>query len=307
MTIAFGGGLPSQTVALSAPGGVPSVQMFQDQTAVSSLDFGSVALGSQVTKRLGLFNPGSAPAVVLQILATGNFSTPAVSRSVQAVGLPNPSPFVVPFFAVPITFKPTTFGPQSGQLIVRDAAFNSPHIVQLTGNGAGDFSLQPSVSATSITVNAGSTATYTLVLANAQGFSGSGTFSCSGLPAGTTCTATPSSFSFSGTASSQNVSFAVTTTAATASARPIHVWWPFAAMFAAIFLLPARARRATKLYMLAAMAICLGLVACGGGGGPKPGPTPGPSGPTPPGTYALTFTANSGSVQHSTVVTLQVK
>ena len=303
MKIAFGGGLPSQTVALSAPGGVPNVQLFNDLTQVNSLDFGTVAIGSQVTKTLGLFNPGSAPAVVLQILTTGDFSTPAVSRSVQGVGRPMPSPVFIPFFQVPITFKPTAFGPQSGQLIVRDAAFNSPHIVQLTGNGSGDFSLQPSASPTSVTVHAGGTATYTLVLANAAGFSGSGTFSCSGLPTGTTCTATPSTFSFSGIASSQNISFAITTTAASAAANSNHGWWAFGAFFAAMFLLPARARRYRGRYKLAALAICIGLAACGGGssqGGPPPGPTP-------PGTYALTLTAGSGSVQHSATVTLVVQ
>ncbi|MGC2698018.1 MAG: hypothetical protein WA738_19705, partial [Candidatus Angelobacter sp.] len=307
MTIGFAGGLPSQTVSLSSSGGAPSMQLFLDQTAVSSLDFGSVAVGSQATTTLGLFNPGTAPAVLLQILATGDFSTPAVSKSVQLVGRPVPSPVFVPFFQVPVTFKPTGFGPRTGQLIVRDAAFNSPHIVTLTGNGVGDFSLQPTAAPELVAVNAGGIATYTLVLSNAQGFSGSGSFTCSGLPAGTTCTASPSAFSFSGTASTQNVSIQVTTTAATSSVQPLNIWgWGLTCVIAGLFLLPARTQRSARKYLLTVMvAACLGIASCGGGA--KGGPVTGPQGQTPSGTYALTITATSGSIQRSTGVTLQVR
>ncbi|HEY2169077.1 MAG TPA: hypothetical protein VGJ30_05585, partial [Candidatus Angelobacter sp.] len=226
LTIGFGGGLPSQTVSLIAPGGTPQLQVFLNLGAVTTYDFGPVALGSQATVTLGLFNVGSAPSSLVQISANGDFTTPVVSRSVLlATGAPQPSPVFIPFFQVPVTFKPTVGGARTGQLIVQDEAFNSPHIVQLSGNAVGDFSLQTGASPASVTVTAGGTATYTLVLANAPGFSGSGSFSCTGLPTGTRCSATPATFSFSGVASTQNISIAVSTTGPTASARPSNNLW----------------------------------------------------------------------------------
>jgi hypothetical protein len=305
MTIAFGGGLPSQTVSLSAPAGSPNLELFLGTKAVTSFDFGAVAVGSQATVTLGLFDPSPAPAVLLQILASGDFSTPAVSKSVQLPSAPSNSPFFVPFFAVPVTFKPSAPGARTGQLIVQDTAFNSPHIVQLTGTGVSDFSLQPAALPASFTVTAGGTATYALLLSSAQGFSGSGSLTCSGLPAGTTCTPSPASFTFSGTALTQNISVNVTTTGTTASTRPVSSWnLGLAAMIAGVFLVYSCTGRTPKLLMLSTMvALCLAISACGGN---KSGPVQGPPGSTPPGTFVLTITATSGSTQRVVNVTLQV-
>ena len=68
-------------------------------------------------------------------------------------------------------------------------------------------------------------------------------------------------------------------------------------------------RRATRLTALMLLALCalLLLQACGGGGGgssSQPG-TPQPG--TPSGTYTITVSAQSGTVQHTTTVTLVVQ
>jgi hypothetical protein len=314
LNIGFGGGLPSQAVSLLAPGGTPNVQLFLGLNQVTSVDFGSVVVGSQAAVTLGLFDPGSAPAILRQISTTGDFSSPAISPSILLPGQPFPSPVFIPFFQVPVTFRPTGSGTRIGQLIVQDAAFNSPHIVQLTGIAVTDFSLQPNAIPDVVAVRGGDTANYTLVLANAQGFSGSGTFACSGLPTGAACAVTPASFSFSGAAGTQNISVAVTTTGAVASARPgSMLWWAMSGAFGAVLLVETRRNarnrrnRATIVFVVLALMVCsAALISCGGGKS-SGGPTPGPPGQTPSGTFALTVTATSGNISRSAPITLQVR
>ncbi|MCU1254636.1 MAG: hypothetical protein JWM83_935 [Candidatus Angelobacter sp.] len=314
LNIGFAGAQPSQTVSLSAPGGAPNVQLFLGLNQITTLDFGPVAIGSQAATTLGLFDPGSAPAILQQILTTGDFSTPAVPPSILLPGGPVPSPVFIPFFQVPVTFKPSGSGTRTGQLIVLDAAFNSPHIVQLTGTAVSDFSLQPSTIPDVVTVSGGGTANYMLVLANAQGFSGSGTFTCSGLPAGTACSIAPASFSFSGSAGTQNISVAVTTTGSVVSTRPASsiLWWGMPGVLGALLMVGSRRNirspknRSTIVLMLSVMVCCASLTSCGGGKS-SGGPVPGSPGQTPPGTFALTVTATSGNLSRSAPITLQVR
>ena len=167
-----------------------------------------------------------------------------------------------------------------------------------------DFVLSvPSGSPSSQTVSPGGTANYSLQLAP----SGASTFlsdialSVSGLPAGATATITPQSVSAG--ASQTNVSLSVQVPGQNASLRHSEVFALQVAPLAAGFLLlfgktrkPIGKRALNLLLLVLTAASVLGISACGGNS----------SAPPPP-TYTLNMKATSGTLSHSTTLTLTVK
>jgi hypothetical protein len=175
---------------------------------------------------------------------------------------------------------------------------------------------------TSSSVQAGGTANYSVQVSSLSGFLGAVSLSCSGAPSHAICSVSSSSVFLFDTAIA-TFTLTVTTKAPSApslilargpASPPQSRWrlglWP--ALLGLIFVAALTRRRqkraracASALSPLAAVLMCLVFLAgCGGGG---PAPPPPPSGGTPPGTYTLTVTAASGSLTHSTTVTLIVK
>jgi hypothetical protein len=212
-----------------------------------------------------------------------------------------------------------------GQL---DIAMTDPTYAEVTillqapppGNGP-DFSLTATGS-TSVSVQPGGTASYPLQVTSLNGFIGTVSFSCSGAPANATC----SLLTYNGAAPEPNdflfatewglFQLSVQTTAPTMTSGGA-VWprgrWPlgmWAALLGLICLatwVHARPRSPRTCCSAAApLATLLTYVVlwagCGSGSA-----TPHPVGGTPPGTYTLTVTATSGSITHSTTVTLVVQ
>jgi len=208
-----------------------------------------------------------------------------------------------------VSFKPTATGSATGTLTVNTNAGNPT--VALSGTGE-DYSA-PTVdsSNTSKTVTAGSSATYNFTVAPV-GSSTSGTisFACSGLPSLASCSFSPASVA--NISSSQAVTMTITTTAPGANAAAggstlLMMWLVLPGMALMIPSKDKRGRRAKVLVMLmlaVGIATVLAMAACGGGGGSS---TPPPSPGTPKGTYTVTISATSGSVTHSTNVTLVVQ
>ena len=162
-------------------------------------------------------------------------------------------------------------------------------------------------------VQAGQTAQTTLTVAPGNGYTGTISFACAGLPTGASCSFSPVTLTVSsGSSTAQSTTLMIGTTA-TASAglfghSPIDPRLPCAFLLAAfataaMWRRPAGCnlitRRARLLTVLAVGGVA--LAACGGSGGGSPG-----SNATPPGSYIVNVTASDGSISRNFNYTLQV-
>jgi len=173
-----------------------------------------------------------------------------------------------------------------------------------------DFSV--GAATTTQTVPAGQSANYTITTAIVGGaFPGTVTFSASGLPTGAAASFNPASVN-AGTSTVMTV-----TTTSRGLAQIIHL--PRTPVFPLLMIVLgfalilttvawSKINRPTARRLVPAGAFCLLLISAGylsgcAGGFPKVGPNTG----TPAGTYPITVTAMSGTVQHTTTVTLIVQ
>jgi FG-GAP-like repeat len=295
-----------QTVSLSGVGGPTTVSFSPSSVTFPAQYVGTSGLPQTVT----VTNNGTTALIIS-----------SVNTSIADFGtLSNCSNAVPPGAncTIGVFFDPTTSGTRNGTLIVTDNFANSPQSIPLTGAGQ-DFSMAPSGSPTA-TVSPGQTANYTVAVAPAGGFKQTVSLSCSGAPAGSTCSV-PSSVTLDGS-SSTPVTVTVTTATTSGSLIGPSRLWP-AGMRLAMWLgfcgLPlvvlgaskaGRGHRRRALYALAfACLFSLGIAssACGGGngGGGNGG------GGVAAGTYNLTvtgsFTSGSSSLKHAANLTLVVQ
>jgi hypothetical protein len=161
---------------------------------------------------------------------------------------------------------------------------------------AGGFTL--SSSPNSLTVNSGNQGTVTLTATPLDGFNSTISFSCSGLPAGATCSFNPAQVTPSGAAVTTQLT--VSAGAQSATRRMPNPFLPVTAMAFAFCLIGWRRARSPLTPMLAVVLIGLGtMLACSsgassGGGG---------SNPT---TSTVTVAAAAGNIQQTTTITLTV-
>ena len=161
--------------------------------------------------------------------------------------------------------------------------------------------------------NPGGMGNLTLTINAVNGFNGSVSFSCAGLPSMSNCQFNPASVTGSG-----STSVTITTAAPSPAAllmpgnssKGLDGWWVSGSVaLAAIFLLGIWPRQRLLSFVL--FACFLTAVGCGGGSSVPsnvPPPSPPPSNPgTSPGTYTVTVTATSGALTHGINLTLTVQ
>ncbi len=267
-------------------------------------DFGSLDAGvTSATQSLTLTNSGSAPLNIRSVTATGDF---AATTTCGASVAPKAS------CAVNVTFNPTAAGARTGLLTIVDDATSGEVVIALSGTGTiPTLAITPaSGGATTATVTAGQTATYSLSIAATPGAAGTATLTCSGVPANATCTVSPSSLNLS---SGANATFTVTVNTQVVRTASLSFEGVKLASIGLAFLAPValvlttRRRRSYCVRACVLLLACMPLIAltgCGGGGG-----TPPPvqqTFTTPPGTYTLTVSATTGRATVSQPLTLIV-
>jgi N-acetylneuraminic acid mutarotase len=152
----------------------------------------------------------------------------------------------------------------------------------------------------SMTVTGGQSATTSISVTPANGFSSVVSFSCSGLPSGATCSFSPATVTPSGAAASTTVTVTTTTADAALHGNPRPLV-PVAALAALLCCFGFGKRRRLLVLLLVIGAAGLGLLGgCGGSG------SGGGGGGSQSATYTITVNATSGSLQHTATFSLTV-
>lgn len=257
-------------------------------TSASPLNIGTVALGGPDAADFAIENSGTCP--VAGTLPGGATCT------------------------VVLSFAPLSVGSRSATLSITDNALDSPQTVALTGTGT-DFSLGAATGgSTSAIVTAGQPTSYSLQINSISGFAGQVSLTCTGAPAGATCSVSPSQVNVAGAAAAFSVS--VTTAAAVAaqtvtppfSSKPHYLaaWTLFVlALIGLLYLAKPRTLRLQPFLSATVLGGALFVISCGGKGNAPPPPAGQPG--TPAGTYTLTVAGNVNGATRSTPLTLTVR
>lgn len=285
----------SQTVSLFGIGvAPPGVSL----SPTSALTFAATGVGiTSAPQTITLTNNGGVPLQLQSPVLTGDFAIVSGSNTCGTT-LPIGSACTMQ-----AAFTPTAGGPRTGTLTMADNSATSPHVLQLSGTGV-DFTLAANGS-TSLTIKSGQNAVFPLLLTSAANVPGTATFSCSGVPANSTCNVTPGSIALGGTAT---ISVTVDTGVSTSGANAAHHSELWFAMLLSLGFFAFRRRPGIPALAL----ICLLICAAGCGSGriiPPSGGSGQPSGnaTTPSGTYNIVVTASSAGLTRTVSLTLIVE
>jgi Abnormal spindle-like microcephaly-assoc'd, ASPM-SPD-2-Hydin len=302
--------LRTQTVALSGTGQAgPGISVAPDPLAFGGYGVGATTSPQVVT----LTNNGGSAISGVAASVTAGFSVASNScTGTLAVG--SACQFGV-------VFSPTTDGAASGTFLVQIGSSSQSYSVPVSGFG-DDFTLAVA-GATSQTVTSGETVTYSLSTTPLSGTSGQIAFSCSGVPAGASCTLNPSQGAVSGQAALDATLTIVTGQTGTSAASGKQVpFWPevFYGLIPCMGIGLRRLRRkslarlAGLLFLAGGLGFMTvaGLSGCGvsssGGSSSNSGSgTGGGSQITPSGSYPITVTASMPGLQKTVQVTLIVE
>jgi hypothetical protein len=275
------------------------------QLSASTLNFGTQSIKTtSAAQPVTVTNIGSTALTISSVTASGDFSeTDNCSKAPIQPGTN---------CLINVTYSPTAAGPTTGALAVNDDVAGSPQVVLLNGTG-----LQPDFAMTSTpvssTVVAGNSTTFTVNISSISGYNQAIALACSGVPTGTMCSIAPGTVTPNANGSATatvTITTGVRTLVPPIMSVPTRPVLPFTLLLMlctlATFTLLLALMRLQRRYpvivpfcalVFAALVIgaCNGGTSAGGGSG------------TPAGTYQIVIKGTSGSLSHSTTMSLQVK
>ena len=280
--------------------------------SASSLTFGDqLCTTTSSAQNVTLTNTGDAVINISSIFASGEFAvTNDCGASVAAAAS----------CTITVSFTPKVIGARTGSVTIVTDAPGSPHGIELSGTAVELSLMVTAASQLEKTIEAGETATFQMTLV-ADGVTEMCFLSCSGAPAGATCTVEPAEMGLGGPVTTTVVA-SVRTTARTSGAATFpgptgrNPWQPWFFVFVVVVsMVEAMRRRGSIIPTLRLKRDYVGLgaillmvslwTACGTGGMENAG---GGTGGTPPGTSTLTVTVRTSSGQSmSAAVTLNVR
>ncbi len=282
----------------------------------SSLTFDSVASGnSSQAQTVTISNTGPDSMQISSIAINGvnrsDFSE--TDNCLPAIGSNSSC-------AINVVFKPSGNGSRTATLLISGDAANLPQQVALIGTGLAavpDFDVKAAPN--SATVQRGQAAAFALTVTPQGGFSQALTFTCAGLPSGTSYTFSPGSVTPNGGPVATTLKVATTAPSGHAALIvPAFNWFRLqgGALAAAMVFFFSRRRRkpdggrygsSMLMILLVALLFC---AACGGGAGSTSSFGSTGADGTPLGTSQITVTSTSGSgstaVQHTVTLSLTV-
>jgi N-acetylneuraminic acid mutarotase len=241
------------------------------------------------------FTPAPGTFASTQTVTIGDAT--AVSTIYYAIENGNTTTASFVPYAGPITVSST----ETIQVFTVGPGYSAGPAVSATYNFDQDFSILATPG--TITVNPGQSTNVTVSVTPISGFASAVSFSCSGLLAGTSCSFSPATLTPAGTAASTTLTLTATTSAKNQLPAPIG-YVPVTTLALTLCLVRFGDRRVRSVWILcvAATLSVLCLSACSGGNSTSNSQTT----PPPPESGTVTVTATSGSLSHSTTVTLSV-
>jgi hypothetical protein len=301
-----GGGISAAlpfTISAALPPTAPVVTL-----SPTSLTFTTQAVATaSATQTISLKHSGNADLNGLKITITGTDAASfAETNNCGATVSAGTS------CSVNVVFTPASAGALSATVSITNNAANSPQTIALSGTGTQRlFVIAPqSGGSATATVAAGQPATYALSLTPATGYSGTITFSCSGLPANASCSFTPATLALAG-----GKAATFTVTMATEAPQAAELLSKFGTGMAGILLLLPlswwkRRRVAACLVFSVFLFLTAGLPGCGGGSGSGTTTPTQPGSPSPAtvtaGTYTIQVIASDGTTTQKMPLTLVV-
>jgi hypothetical protein len=295
LSISINGGAAVQTLPIAA-NVVPPFSVSPSNLTFPSTIVGSTAAAQSITITNNLSTAISSLALAITGSNAADFSqTPSCPASLAAGAN----------CTAQITFKPSTSSVETATLAITSSAGSASQTVALSGTGiAPDFSM--TASSSSSTITPGQVATYNLSFTAPAGFTGDVNLSCSGLPAFATCSFNPASVTITGgTTSTSVLSVTTASQASLKTTTSILFAIPLFGAFLVLALTGRRRRLAARIVCSLTFAVVGFLLVsasgCSGGGSSSS------SSPSEVGTYTFTVTAVSGTVTHSSSLTLIIQ